>query len=157
MPVTYKDYAPREVAILVKGHLPLPSGSERAMEGDIVTIRSPHNGIGTGERSNFLWLRIEGLDRNDMDRLKDPNAEPLDEEGEFIEPHTKYDKRRFCIPLERLKKVAPWLDLVRVRCEVDNYQPFIQVDEETGNYIGGIRRPLSVHGLVYDKAKQRFL
>jgi len=161
MPQTNKDYGPREAAVLVKGYLPHSFESERATEGDIVAMRNLHHGIGFAEMANYLWLRLEGLDRTDMDFLSTVGVEPPDamDRLEEIDHSTILftDKKRFSIPLARLKLVAPWIDLDRVRDPDDIYQPFIQVDEETGSYIRGTREPLSVHGLVFDKTLGSFL
>lgn len=163
MPLIIRKYESREVGILVRGYFPHSFESERAIEGDIIAIRRPGLGLGMATMSNYLWLVIEGLDRELMDRYKDNDEEPLDETGSFFEArdggvrYKQYDKRRFCIPLQRLKLVAPWLDLNRVRDINDIYQPFVMLDEETGHYVSEGRKPLSLHGLVYDKAKQRFL
>lgn len=118
---THKKYPEFEAAILVH-NLAVSGAAERAMEGDIVGIRRPHYEVGTKERSAFLWLRLQGLEENDMSQLAAP----------YEEADTIYDKRRYCIPLARLKQIVPSLDLARVRDRNDAYQPFMSgVDADT--------------------------
>jgi len=157
MPETFRDFAVVEVAILVTDHLSLPSGHERAVEGDIIAIRKPRRVMGTKTRSRYLWLLLEGLDWNPMSILDRSNIEPIPLDDIPNPDEIPYDKRRYCIPLDRLKVVAPFLDLARVRDVADKYQPFLNVDEDTGDHLPSSRTPFSVHGLVYDKAFQRFL
>jgi len=93
------------------------------------------------------------------------------EEGDATVIH---EKRRYCIPLDRLKVVAPWLDLARVRDVSQRYQPFIPIDPEWPFHRFGTeardqhgfqrfpanvvaRPPLNVHGLVFDKATMRYI
>lgn len=151
-----------EVSLLVRAYYPVPL--ERAVEGDIVNVRlTPEyggtgKGYGSAETSRYLKVLMDGLELNELSRLKDVLTDPLDEfaDGPAL------DKRRFCIPFHRLKQVAPWLDLNRVVDRDDPYQPFCPMDEEDGSslhrhFLGTMRRPLNTHGLIYDKAKMRYL
>jgi len=152
MPESFRDYPVVEAAILVRGSVPLASGHERAQEGDIGLVRRPFAFIGRGERSRLLWLRLEGLDWNEIGILNIVNAEPLNDLDGSV-----YDKRRYHIPLDRLKQIARFRDLARVRDINDVYQPFMNIDEETGEVLPSPRASFSVHGLVFDKALQDFL
>lgn len=156
MPFTHRDYSIMEVAILGANHAPMASGHERAVEGDIITIRHPLNGIGLSEMARFLWMRVEGEDIGNMIRFKHELREPLKENGSYEDGEPTFDKRRFCIPLRRLKNVFPPLDIDRVRDLNDTYQPFLNVDEDTGLYLAR-HSPFPIIGLVYDKALQRLV
>jgi len=154
----FRDFSPRDVCISIRAHQPLASGTERTMQGDIIAVRRPGIGLGMVTMSRFLYLLVEGLDAHEMWPLKMMNTEPLDTVDSAV-PNADmiiYEKRRYCIPLHRLKGVAPFLDLDRVRDHNDIYQPFLNVDEDNGFYLTS-RRPLNIHGLVYDKALQRYL
>ena len=129
-----------EVALFVVSKSPNGS-NERCQEGDIVAMRRAGVGIGKKERSLFLWVRVIGLDLNDMGALSDG----ID----------GYDKRRYNIPLERLAQVCP-MDLRRVRDAADEYQPCLGFDDETGEYLYN-QAPLEVRGLVFDKEVGRYL
>jgi hypothetical protein len=125
----------------------LASGHERATVGDIILAREPAGYIGTKEADQFLWLKLTSL--KDIDvfwDLFEPN-----EESEI-----QYEKRRFCVPLERLKQIYPSLDVARVRNTGDKYQPFLGYDEE-GGYLLFNHSPLQIEGLVFDKATGRYL
>ena len=117
---TNRQYPIFEVAPLCH-NLPPCGAGERAMEGDIIAIRPPGQGAGRKERTRFLWLRLQGLEENEMGQL----TTPLEEDGII------YDKRRYGIPLARLKQLHPSLDLVRTRNSTDIYQPFSNgIDED---------------------------
>ena len=134
-----KIYPVAEVAILTQNrpdHI-----SERAKEGDIITSRKAHYTIGTKERTNYLWLRIEGLEDEFMRQLTDLN---------FDGNSARYNKRRFSIPLHRLVEVFPSFDINRARDIADEYQPFMILDEDTGRYLVPVK-PFQVSGLVFDK------
>lgn len=120
---------------------------ERKVHGDIIAMRPPSTAVGSGEMSRFLWLRIEGLEENEMAKLADL----------LVVNEQIFDKRRYCIPLDRLKAVVPSFDIARAKDSADKYQPFLGVDEETPFRFVRDHRPLNVHGLVYDKLKSRFI
>lgn len=140
----YKKYPVKEIAILTQNyndHL-----HERAKEGDIIAIRKPHNCIGTKEQTNYLWLRIEGLEELELELLNEEN----------YEGNVRFEKRRYCIPLHRLKEVYPAFDITRARDMLDKYQPFMIIDEETGRYLTPVK-PFNIHGLIFDKTKGEYL
>lgn len=116
---------------------------ERKTVGDIIAIRKPGIGIGLKEMSGYLWLRIEGLEENDMARL--------------IDPIEGFDKRRYCIPFDRLKAIIPSLDINRAKDLNDKYQPFLSVDHDPPYRFIGTTRPLNIHGLIFDKQTGRFI
>lgn len=122
-----------------------PFNNERVVSGDIVAIRRPSRGVGFRELSEFLWLRLTGPEVDQLSRL----SVSLEEAG------VVFDKRRFCIPLDRL---PAGVDLARIADPADAYQPFLPVDEETGLWLeGAARAPLKVAGLVCDKTTGLFL
>ena len=150
MPHTFKSYSTWEVALAVESQNPNPPpGGERVQEGDIVGVRKPHFGIGPGEVRRYLWLQVHGLDDNEMSVLNQSVME-----GDIV-----HDKRRYCIPLDRLTGI----DLGRVRDVNDAYQPFLPVDQDHVDDVEGRMdyldvglTPLDVHGLVFDKATRKF-
>jgi len=168
MPEDHRDYSMREVAVLVHDY-PNTHQNERAREGDIIEIRKPIGQIGRLEAAHILWLLIEGLDTGEMAKLKERFFEGPDTEASPV-----YEKRRFCIPFDRLKQVVPSIDVNRIRDRADKYQPFLPVDLDWPYYRfategynvhgwqylpAGIiaRPPLDVHGLVFDKKATRYL
>jgi len=129
-----------EVAILVKDY----PESHRANEGDIITVRAPRGCIGRKERSSFLWLHVEGKTADDRhlkgcDRVNETDMLPR-------------AKRRYSIPLARLKNLDPDLDLDRVRDTTDEYQPYLTIDKVTGECkpIGDL---FLMTDIVFDKLK----
>jgi hypothetical protein len=147
MPQTYKEYTVVELSLELHDNLDLASGHERSKEGDIINVRSPHLGTGKAVHKNYLKLLVSGLDKYELGSL----SELMEAEN-----GTLYDKRRYCIPLERLKMFYPSLDIGKLKDRNESYQPICMVDEDTNNffYQGA---PLDVHGLVFDKLKMRYL
>ena len=94
-------------------------GGERLREGDIRAVARAHPrmhvGTGHAQRCEVLWLYLETFGEIDLDRL----TASQEEQG------VRYDKRRYCIPLARLRRLSPTLDLARVRDPLDCYQPFL--------------------------------
>lgn len=165
MPETFRSYQTWEVALFVVDNSPLASGHERVQEGDIAAIRLPLPHIGTKERFKFLWVRLSGEDDNIMSDLAQPNTEPADtlnENGTFQRGANVFEKRRFCIPFERLNDVSAF-DLARARDTADSYQPFQPIDEDMpidggeGLRLGSSRGPLDIRGLVFDKSTGMYL
>jgi len=158
MPQTYRLAPVVEIKLLVRAYY--PTANERAVEGDIVNMRlTPEyggtgRGYGSAETSRYLALLVQGIDLNELSRLTDNLTDPVTEDGKG----PSFDKRRFCIPFHRLATVAPWIDMNRVMDPNDSYQPFCPMDEDDRHFLPGCaRKPLDVHGLVYDKAKMRYL
>lgn len=115
---------------------------DRLELGDIVGIRPPLPYIGSGQTSKTLWVLLEGLEFGDF-----PALGAWDEQDRFY-------KRRYCIPFHRL---PPNIDMNRVLDASDPYQPFEPFDFETGFRLESRLRPLSVHGLVFDKLTGEYL
>lgn len=140
-----------EVALALM-NAPDDAGGERVKEGDIVALRPPGTGVGTKESKLFLWLRLEGLDtRAEYDVLTRLSFEPDDEDT-----GTKYDKRRYSIPLRRIKRFDPGFSLPRARDPADQYQPYILMDEEDLTYLA-VNRVFDLRGLVFDKGTGDYL
>lgn len=157
MPIgtTRRDYPIRELALSLEDAAPLASGSERTLVGDIVACRIPNIGIGLAEAHRYLWMRIDGFEQLDMDRLKMTLTEPRDDER-IIDGATRFDKRRFCIPLKRLKQRIDF-DVSKALDPTVIYQPFQPIDEDTFMFLDMRKPVLDAHGLIYDKAFQRFM
>ncbi len=145
MGYTNRKYPVKEIAIITINY-PDDNGGERAKEGDIITVRNPHHVIGLKERTNYLWLRVEGLEENDCNNLNMDGGEG----------GVRYDKRRYCIPLHKLIEVFPSFDISRARNITDEYQPFMMLDEDSGEYLSPVK-PFSVNGLVFDKITGEYL
>lgn len=140
---------------------------DRIQEGDIVYWRPLEiNRTGVDLTKRYLLIPVEGFDHWSMVNLnftgpmtnvdnwmKHPIRVGNKPGGTEI---TYYDKRRFCIPLHRLKQVYPALDLARCRDENDIYQPFRQFCFDRGYFITTVK-PFNLHGLVFDKFKGKYL
>lgn len=86
----------------------------RAKAGDIIVVRQAVGAIGKKEQGSYLWITIDVSDVRIVAGLNEPDVDA----GE---------KRRFSIPLQRLKSIMSSLDLERVANPKDNYQPFVSV------------------------------
>ena len=139
------NYPIKEVAISLES-FPIESEHERKQEGDIVTIRDTHYCIGLKEMSRYLWLRIEGLEESEFDELV----------SVLVDDGITFDKRRYCILLEKLKEVDPNFDLDRARDLEDVYQPYLVIDEDTGIFLIA-EEPFQVQGLIFDKSIGEYL
>jgi hypothetical protein len=143
MPQTYKNYQTWEVAL--RG---FDAATEsRVQSGDIIEVRQPTPFVGLKETSNFLWLKLFGLDDTEMEDLK----EVIEDQNEIFE------KRRYSIPLERLVGFYPTFSVSRANDVGDFYQPFSVYDYDTLEKLIDSGTPLPVEGLVYDKLHMRYL
>ena len=133
---TIKRYPVWEIAVVTQSYAPLTSGHERVVEGDIVAARfaGSMDGIGVNERTRHLWLRVEGWEEH---------------ECWLTEGVEGYEKRRYQVPLARLKTVCPDLDLAAARDTTAVHQPWLVTDEDTGLFLT-IAATLNVQGLVFD-------
>jgi len=157
MAQTHTEYPVMEVAVLVKSYA--PHANERSQQGDIVSVHRPHHALSRIESALTLRLLVEGLELHPF--------------GDLVVGIDGADSRRYAIPIARLKQRVDWLDLARVLDASDAYQPFIPIDTDedlhphhghkqvelvTGLRIPGTaKRPLTVHGLVFDKKTGRYL
>jgi len=135
---------------------------DRSQEGDIVNIRPLIiNRTGVDLTKRYLLVPVEGFDHWEF------RDTPICEGMANIDRHwaiegkdrftiKHYDKRRFCIPLHRLKLVYPALDLDRCRDMDDSYQPFRHFCQDRGYFIETIK-PFYYHGLIFDKWTGRYL
>ena len=150
-----RSYPDVEIAISTQSYSPLASGHERVQEGDIVTVVGKlrtSRGLKAGKL--FLWLRIYGEEIAFLQQLME-HIFDLDGDGD---PGKQFDKKRFNIPLQRLKNQFPAFDLVRARDPLDDYQPFIPFDEDDFRYLEGpALRPFALWGLVVDKKTLRLV
>ena len=157
------SYPLRELGIALLSKRALAGEGERSQEGDIISCRhTDTGGLGLKTAHRYLWFCVEGLRDWEFDRLTQRLTEPPGLPSEDDNP--TFDKRRYCVPLVRLKGVAPFLDLARLRDPLDNYQPFRPVDQDDDNvrshftfFPGSARAPLRIEGLIYDKAMGAFL
>jgi len=107
---------------------------KRKFVGDIVAVRQPDIGAGLRELKRYLWLRVEGLEESDWG---------------LLEAETDFEKRRFCIHLERLKQFNSNFDPQKAADPDIIYQPFLPVDDD-GLFVFD-SNPINVLGLIYDK------
>ncbi|PIQ23120.1 hypothetical protein COW64_25825 [bacterium (Candidatus Blackallbacteria) CG18_big_fil_WC_8_21_14_2_50_49_26] len=146
MPQTFRRYGVWEVALSARDE-PNNGVHERVQAGDIIAIRRQLGYVGRKERSSVVWILLTGLDDSDMY----PLIHPVEEGNDVF-----FDKRRYCIPLTRLKQAFPSLDMARITDRQDAYQPFCLLDEDTG-YMLTMHPPFHVQGLVYDKSMARWI
>lgn len=145
---TRRAYPVYEVALSCEDCAPHSGGlSERKLAGDIIALRRPHTSIGRKERATYLWLYLDGLEENDMAVLCD----------ELMEGTTRYEKRRYCIPFDRLAAVVPGFSIARALDVNDDYQPFLPIDLDEPHVRLTRTPPLDVHGLVFDRATGVYL
>jgi len=145
MGVLNPNYPVMEIAISLVSYAPLASGSERILTGDIAAVRHPDIGVGRKEVEEYMWLRVEGLEEGEFYGLT-----------ELIEDSTSeiiYDKRRYCIPLEKILEVVPNFDIDLALDDDRIYQPFLLVDydEDYTFVLEDCCLPLQISGLIYDK------
>jgi len=145
------NYPVKEIAISLVSYAPLSSGHERSIEGDIIAVRTPNVGVGREEVENYLWLRVEGLEESEFDRLTDTIE---DSTSDIV-----YDKRRYTIPLERLVEADPGFDINLALDDDRIYQPFLLVDYDTDYtfVLEDGHLPFQVSGLIYDKVTGEYL
>lgn len=147
---TNPTYPVREVAIALENAPDNPSGAERKKKGDIVAIRASGEAIGAQEGKRYLWLRIEGLEENEMSLFTQQVREPTFPTGE------PFDKRRYCVPLGRVQTLYPSFNMTRALDSNDFYQPFVLIDSEDFSIVTA-DAPWQVSGLVFDKATGDYL
>lgn len=153
MSFTPREYPTAEIAIALWSMAP-----ERIQEGDIVTWRRPDIGVGLQEHKLYLWMLVDGFEISELPALKMPVWEPFDPTGEY-EPssaYTRYDKRRYNIPLTRLQTVYPALDLNRCRDPNDGYQPFYTIDTDNHLWLTDTT-PFQATGLIFDRVEGVYL
>ena len=136
-------YSTFEMAILLVD-LPDNGTHERAKIGDIIAIRL-HNlhHCGNAEKGMFLWIPVDGLEDDEM--------------SVFADSVEGFEKRRYCVPLDRLKELVPTLEMAKVLDPSIKYQPFTLPDEEDFNRYLAPTAPLPIQGSVFDKAIGTYL
>ena len=146
-----------EVVLAVEDCSSLASGHERKLCGDIIGFRpvdAPQAGmVGSAERNRYVWVLLELTDE-EAGIISQPVVGGVDQDGRVIE---YFDKRRYCIPLERLEKIVPSFNPARAKDSGDIYQPFCLLDEDPPWQIMTRARPLGTEGLVFDKVTGGYL
>ena len=140
-----KVYPIRQLEVFC-GHYQDTLDNERLKLGDIIVARPPKNYIGFGQMYRSIWIPVEGLEEGEMNQL----------ESRIVEDGVNFDKRRYCVPLLRLKEIVPSFKVNRALDSTDLYQPFLTLDEETG-IIFRVDPPLEAQGLIWDKARGVYL
>ena len=141
---TNPNYPAREIAISLEEATDNPD-TERKKVGDIIATRPPSSFIGSKEAKDHLWLRIDGFEENEFAVFRQAVFEPDDPES-----GSRFDKRRYCIPLERLQIVYPAFNQARALDLDDFYQPFLLIDSEDYEIISA-DPAFDISGLVFDK------
>lgn len=156
MSVVKRNY-PRMLAVInTRDCVPNPP-NERKLCGDIIGCtplqRNDHGTMGTKQGTQYLMLHLEGLTRREMGWLALANTVPFNPTGDSV----RYDKQRYCIPFERLKKVYPAFDIDQAKDQTLVYQPFVLVQGDPPYFF--LQRPhvFDVHGLVFDKVTGGYL
>lgn len=149
---TDRKYPIMEIGLSLISRSPLASGHERLQVGDIISVHPPSLGLGLKEVNVFLWLLVGDFEENEYAGLKQFIYQGSRFPGEKLLAENLYDKRRYCIPLKRLQKVYPVLDIARALDVNTIYQPFLPLDEDNMLFLEGRGEPpFSVHGLIFDK------
>lgn len=134
---TYKDYKIYRVLIAIDSKKDLTNGHERYKKGDIIDARPEHSyteGLGKGEILNFISIRLQGFSRDILDSLTISGGDDL----------TIYQKRRFCIRLNDLKKQWPAFNGSQIHVLSDDREFLIK---------NGL---FEAEGLIWDKKYMRF-
>ncbi len=159
MPETFRDYPVYELTLALFSKR--DRQGEHIQEGDIVDAYPAGDVIGMGRKEIklFMRIRVEGWDSSQYGRLNTHLTEPPDDFDEIDPEPPKYDKRRYCVPLDRLNKVLPSLDLAKARDPNVIHQPGMPVDtDDPHDYLEGAEmRPLPIEGLVWDKVLGEFI
>lgn len=135
-----------QVAITFQGH----SGNVFRKEGDIAGMRIDEiNGFGLRTVKPYIWMRLTGLEENELFNLAIPNTEGI-EEGII------FNKYRYSTPITKIIEKFPDFDLSFARDINMIYQPFINLDERN-HIITWKHEPFDVRGFVWDKQFETFL
>ena len=132
MPQTYRDYPVYDIAVVAFSNARTDGGMIRYQAGDIVAAVVGLECVGVRACHGFLWLRLQGWDSSLMDRLTDPITDKSQADPLFIDeiaPSVTYEKARFCIPLESMRRILPSFSVERATNPADIYQPFMNIDE----------------------------
>ena len=71
---------------------------------------------------------------------------------------SRFEKRRFAIPLQRLKERVATFDLARARDKTEIYQPFVGTNTDTRQVIETTwDAPMPMSGLILDKVLGRYV
>jgi len=89
-------------------------------EGDIVVCRPPLKGIGKKEGTGYLWFRVDISEvLGNVLTQKWTN-----ESGELVK------KRRYNIPLDKIKNLRPTFSFSNARNLEYQYQPLMEIDSK---------------------------
>ena len=155
MPDTFKEFDTTfEVALSMEYGGVLASGHERKQIGDILTVRPVRGVVGDAERKRFLWLHVRSSNDSEfVHALQQPMFTGTIE----TEDRVQYEKRRYYIPLAKLKEAMPSFDVSRALDVTDPYQPFLGTDEDLPWRTLYQPVALGIEGLVYDKQLGRLV
>ena len=123
-----------------------PGGIE---EGDVIVCRNPLNGIGEKEGEMWLW----GI--ADINELL---ANIIDKPRRDLITNKIINKRRFKIPLEKIKQLDLNFSRSRARNLADKYQPYFTIDH---NFLLVDPDPttfeLEKMSVIWDKVEGKFI
>lgn len=143
MPQTYRSYPILEASICLFHGGTLESGHRRSRRGDVVNIREMSKGTGLSVPKRYLFVPIYGFDIDEMYR--------------FTDTIEAFEKRRYSIPLARIKQNYPALDMNKLLDQDEMYQPFILTDPNTGLFHGLNIAPFPAQGLIFDKKVGKYI
>jgi hypothetical protein len=95
-------------------------------EGDVIVCRAPSNGIGKKEGDRWLWFRADIS--ADLAAILAGEYATRDAVTRKIE--ILHSKRRFKIPLEKIKAIDPDFDIDDARDQKSVYQPYLPLGED---------------------------
>lgn len=159
MPETFDDRPVVEVALWVYDKRNGPNGEPSAKKGDIIAVRRERGSFGRGlaehgnpQRKLVLWVRMQGLDWNDWAAIK----RPWTERDDLSNPGVVLEKRRYCIPFDRLAKLRPDLSFDKIEDRSLEWQPDAVIDADTTMALhrGPVLDPI---GLIFDKKTMKYL
>ena len=110
-------------------------GPTQSKAGDIICVRKALGTVGSGEMHRWIWITVDVADPAIIPGLDEP------EEGD-----TK--KRRFKIPLARLKALNASMNMARVNDPLTIEQPFMNVTDTRRMISKG---DVPITGLIFDK------
>jgi hypothetical protein len=189
MPYTYREYPVWELGISTYTNPTDSTSVFRIQACDIIEARYPHGGIGApgyiqtkmgledgrivdgpidplSQGTGVIWIHVYGWDRAWFEKLNTPfwsTALPDISDPIYSGDAVPYDKRRYCVPFERLKRVIPGFSVEMAIDFTQTYQPWAVVDMgnadnpyDAGRFLAQ-GAPIYIDGLVYDKLTRRYI
>ncbi len=123
-----------------------PGGIE---EGDIIVCRTPIDGIGVKEAGMWLWITAI---------ISEQLAQVLCLPRRGLITNQVISKRRYQIPLDKIKELDAEFILALARDMTENYQPYLYVDD---NFLFVDSDPTTFElenlEIIWDKLEGKFI